>query len=329
MGSPCCSRVVISSQPGPVSSFPSCRRGKKIFWPQKVGGFRWPAERARDGDVETILASSSAAASTSSLSVSGGGEGSKSSPPPNILPARSMKHHEQAAETKINSARERRRQPALLQQQQQQRQLGQVAINTLSARSRTSTCSIVTGSSTQRSDSTCAPSCGSSADSYSSRRSRSRSSASSAGDSHNEGGRSSRSGSSTSTGHRTRPATSYGVSNEGAIPPTSNTAYMQQLSHRSGNSRSNGRENRLRPPKILGQDTPTPSTTPKLPRFRVLDPVFDKHHKYDMVAEERAAQGGEVTGRFGPVHGSSVLAASLLTSELSTPWSHVLRGQKW
>lgn len=71
------------------------------------------------------------------------------------------------------------------------------------------------------------------------------------------------------------------------------------------------------------------SPTPRLPQFKSLDPVFDRHHKYDLIAEERAARGQAITGRFGPMKGSSVLAASLLTSELSTPWSHVLRGQKW
>lgn len=302
-----------------------------------MGGFRWPAERARDGDVESILASSSAAALqasavASSLSVSGGGGGSKSSPPPNMLSARSIKHHEHAAEKNIISAREGRQQPTLQQQQEQQWQLRGQPTNTLSARCRTSTPSNITGGSTQRSDSTCAPSSSSSAGSYSSRLSSFRSSASSPGERQSVGGRSGRS--SSSSGCRTRRTASYGATNQGATPYTSGTAHIQQHSHRS--SRSSGRENRLRPPTILGHGTPPPpssssarSTTPKLPRFRVLDPVFDRHHKYDLVAEERAAQGGQVTGRFGPVHGSSVLAASLLTSELSTPWSHVLRGQKW
>lgn len=60
-----------------------------------------------------------------------------------------------------------------------------------------------------------------------------------------------------------------------------------------------------------------------------LDPAFERHRKFDLIAAERAVQGRDVTGRFGPVDGTSVVAASLLTSELSTPWSHVLRGQKW
>lgn len=111
-----------------------------------------------------------------------------------------------------------------------------------------------------------------------------------------------------------------------------------QLSHRSrgtNSSRSNdngsARERRLRPPALTAQGAmpPAPSSAAKPPRFRSLDPVFDRHHKYDLVADERAAEGMMVTGRFGPIQGPSVLAASLLTSELSTPWSHVLRGQKW
>lgn len=60
-----------------------------------------------------------------------------------------------------------------------------------------------------------------------------------------------------------------------------------------------------------------------------LDSVFERHRKYDMIAAERAKTGGDITGRFGAVNGASIMAASLLTSELSTPWSHVLRGQKW
>lgn len=238
---------------------------------------------------------------------------------------------EQEAETKVVSAREQRQQPLRQQQQEQQQQLRSQAANSLSARSHTSTCSDVTGGSTQRSDSTSAPSCCSSTGSGSSRLSYCRSSASYPGKRQSVSGRSSRSdrsGSSSSTGRRTRRATSYGATNQDTNPFIGSTTHIQQLSHPSS-SRSNRRENRLRPPKILGDDTPPALTTPKLPRFRVLDPVFEKHHKYDLVAQERAAQGGEVTGRFGPVHGSSVLAASQLTSELSTPWSHVLRGQKW
>lgn len=115
-------------------------------------------------------------------------------------------------------------------------------------------------------------------------------------------------------------------------------------------SRRSARENRLRPLSLRQGDPqhrqekrypgrgspsaptlrlPPSSPNPKLPGFRALDPSFDRHHKYDLIAHDRAASGGEITGRFGPVRGSSVVAASLLTSELSTPWSHVLRGQRW
>lgn len=71
----------------------------------------------------------------------------------------------------------------------------------------------------------------------------------------------------------------------------------------------------------------SPCSSP--PRFKRLDPVFEPHRKFDLMAAEQSARGGDVTGRFGPVDGPSVLAASLVTSELSSPWSHVLRGQKW
>lgn len=71
------------------------------------------------------------------------------------------------------------------------------------------------------------------------------------------------------------------------------------------------------------------SSESSLPSFGKLDPVFERHRKYDLIAAQRAARGGDVTDRFGPVDATAVSAASLLTSELSTPWSHMLRGQKW
>ncbi|CAM9278676.1 unnamed protein product [Discosporangium mesarthrocarpum] len=63
-----------------------------------------------------------------------------------------------------------------------------------------------------------------------------------------------------------------------------------------------------------------------LPKYMPLDPVFDPHRKFDLLA---ATSTGPITNRYGPVDSASVLSASHLTSELSTPWSHVLRGQKY
>lgn len=299
----------------------------------KVGGFVWPAERARDGDVETILASSSAAPSVVASSLSSGG-GSNHAPPSMMLEPRSVKQKEKTAEAQVISSRERqRRSPQQEQEQHEQEQLRGEGLNILSARCRASTSSSHSGGSTQRSDSTCAPSSSSSTGSYSSSRQSSfRSTASSFSEHQNRGRRGNSNRSSTSSSsrsrRRTQRPTSYESTNRFA---TLTTVAEQHLSHRS--SKSSARENRLRPPILRAHGTPpTSSSAPsatRLPRVHALDPVFDRHHKYDLIAEERAAQGGEVTGRFGKVQGSSVLAASLLTSELSTPWSHVLRGQKW
>lgn len=324
-----------------------------LFDRNKVGGFIWPAERAREGDVETILVSSSAAASNQSVAESSlpvsGCRGSNHGAPPTMLSPHSVKQHEKAAEAQAVSARERRHRPPQQEQeqeQQKQQQLRGGGLNETPARSRASTSSKHGGGSTHRSDSTCAPSSSSSSiGSYSrSRPSSFRSTAtSSSTEIQNTGrtsisgtsSRSSRSGSSTRSKRRTPRPTSYDATNQGAALATAE----HQLSHRSSNAYGNvssAREHRLRPPTLRAHRTPPPPTrssarsaTSRLSPVRALDPVFDRHHKYDLIAEETAAQGGEVTGRFGKVHGSSVLAASQLTSELSTPWSHVLRGQKW
>lgn len=253
-----------------------------------------------------------------------------------MLSPHSVNQHERAAEAQVLSARERQGRPPR-QEQEQEQQLRGGGLSKLSARSRASTSSNRGGGSTQRSDSTCAPSSRSSSRSStgsytSSRLSSFRSTASSSSEHRNtdrrsNSGRSSRSSASRSRSRAPRP-TSYDATNQGAALVTAG----HQLSHRSNNG--SARENRLRPPTLRAHGTPPPSSSlapsaTKLPRVHALDPVFDRHHKYDLIAQERAAQGGEVTGRFGEVHGSSVLAASQLTSELSTPWSHVLRGQKW
>lgn len=250
------------------------------------------------------------------------------------LSPHSVKQHERAAEAQVLSERERQgRPPKQGQEHDQEKQLRGGGLNKLSARSRASISSNRGGGSTQRSDSTCAPSSRSSTGSYtSSRLSSFRSTASSSSKYQNTGrrsnsSRSSRVSTSSSRSRMPRP-TCYDATNQGPALVTAG----QQLSHRSSNG--SARENRLRPPTLRAHGTPPPSSSSapsasRLPRVHALDPVFDRHHKYDLIAEERAAQGGEVTGRFGKVHGSSVLAASQLTSELSTPWSHVLRGQKW
>ncbi|CAM9408489.1 unnamed protein product [Ectocarpus fasciculatus] len=295
---------------GGVDGDSRAREATKSLTSGEVGGFCWPAERARGGDVETILASSAVAAASngsamaSSRLVSARGESKLSSMPPMMLSARSVKQREQDAEKNVLSAR-RRRTPS----------------------------NGSSGGSTQRSDSTCAPSSSSSIGSYNSSRAPAsfRPSPSSPGDQQENSGRRSIS----SSRSRARRPISYDAAHRVGVAPG---MPQLQLSHRSRgahSSRSNGnssaRERRLRPPSLTAQDAmlPAPSSAAKTPRFRSLDPVFDRHHKYDLVAEERAAEGMVVTGRFGPVQGPSVLAASLLTSELSTPWSHVLRGQKW
>ncbi|CAM9519446.1 unnamed protein product [Ectocarpus sp. 8 AP-2014] len=289
---------------GGVDGDSRAREATKSLTSGEVGDFCWPAERARGGDVETILASSAAAAASngsamaSSRLVSARGE-------PMLLSARSVKQREQDAEKNVLSAR-RRRTPSMG----------------------------YSGGSTQRSDSTCAPSSSSSNGSYSSSRPPAsfQSSLSSQGDQQENSGRRSISSSRSRSRSSARRPMSYDAEHQVGVAPG------MQLSHRSrgtNSSRSNdnvsARERRLRPPALTAQGAmpPAPSSTAKPPRFRSLDPVFDRHHKYDLVADERAAEGMMVTGRFGPIQGPSVLAASLLTSELSTPWSHVLRGQKW
>ncbi|CAM9177655.1 unnamed protein product [Ectocarpus sp. 12 AP-2014] len=288
---------------GGVDGDSRAREATKSLTSGEVGGFCWPAERARGGDVETILASSAAAAASNG-SVMAFSRLISARDEPMLLSARSVKQREQDAEKSVLSAR-RRRTPSMGN----------------------------SGGSTQRSDSTCSPSSSSSIGSYNSSRlpASFRSSLSSQGDQQqNSGRRSSSSSSSSSSRSRSsalRPM-SYDAARQVGVDPG------MQLSHRnSSRSNDNGsaRERRLRPPALTAQGAmpPAPSSAAKPPRFRSLDPVFDRHHKYDLVAEERAAEGMMVTGRFGPVQGPSVLAASLLTSELSTPWSHVLRGQNW
>jgi len=251
-----------------------------------------------------------------------------------MLSARSVKQHEDAAEAMVVSTAERRRQEQ--QEQQEQQQPRGEATKPLSCGGHKSARSNHGGSSTQRSDSTHLASSSSSTGSYnSSGLSTFRSSVSSSGEVRSRGKRSSRSSSSGSSGRRTRRPTSYDATIRDATTLTNNDpAQRQQLSHRSASS--SARENRLRPPALLlGHRTLPPPSSSARPgthhpsRPRALDPVFDRHHKYDLIAEEQAAKGGEVTGRYGEIHGSSVMAANLLTSELSTPWSHVLRGQKW
>ncbi|CAM9726872.1 unnamed protein product [Laminaria digitata] len=281
------------------------REATKSLTSGEVGGFCWPAERAREGDVETILASVSSNASLPPAAGPSSARSRRPNPTPRIS-ARSVQQIEQAAQEK-NSAK------------------------TMSARCRTACSS--GGASTQRSSITTASASSRSSCSYhNSRLSSSR--LSSYGADSNDGN--------SSSGHRTRRPVSHaaGSSNDAA------------RSTGQPSSRRSAKESRLRP-LSLGQGDPlrrqeeryqggdasssrTPRLTssrslsdPKLPSFRALDPSFDRHHKYDVIAHDRAASGGEITGRFGPVRGSSVVAASLLTSELSTPWSHVLRGQKW
>ncbi|CAM9707785.1 unnamed protein product [Hapterophycus canaliculatus] len=291
------------------------REATKSLTSGEVGGFHWPKERSRDGDVETILATASATASNASAGelhpVSTSAKETSKNSPPMRMSARHMKEHERMAEMKVVSSRNQRPSRAPLSPHSG------------------------SGCSTRRSESTCAPSSYLSSDS-STNSSRFLSSRSSA--------RSSREEPQPNVGRRTRRPPSYDKLNPVGISggsSSSNDGGHQQLSHRtrgstSGNrsSRSNGKnnnaqENRLRPQTLLDLGAPALTSAPKHTQLRTLDPVFDRHRKYDLIAEERAAEGSQVTGRFGPVHGDSVLAASLLTSELSTPWSHVLRGQKW
>lgn len=252
-----------------------------------------------------------------------GGRGSTNGQPPMVLSARSVKQHEHAAEAMVVSAAEGRRQ----EQQDRLQPRGQSTNPLSSGRHKSARSNHSSGSSTQRSDST---------GSYnSSRLSTFRSSVSSSGGARSSGQRSSRSSDSGSGGRRTRRPTSYDATvRDAAVLTNKDLDQQKQLSHRS--AKSSARENRLRPPALLlgNRTPPPPSSSARLgthhpPRPRALDPVFGRHHKYDLIAEEKAAKGGEVTGRFGEIHGSSVMAANLLTSELSTPWSHVLRGQKW
>ncbi|CAM9355215.1 unnamed protein product [Choristocarpus tenellus] len=63
-----------------------------------------------------------------------------------------------------------------------------------------------------------------------------------------------------------------------------------------------------------------------LPQFQRLDNSFEKHHKYDIRASTSI---GPITGRYGPIDSASIISNSQLTAELSTPWSHILRGRKY
>lgn len=103
-------------------------------------------------------------------------------------------------------------------------------------------------------------------------------------------------------------------------------SFVEQTSpHSNGSSSKRNKIMRSR----LSKDDEARQHQHQFGRHKDLDPAFDKHRKYDLMAHLRAEEGKEVTGRFGPVDGNSVLAASLLTSNLSVPWSHELRGQKW
>lgn len=267
---------------------------------RKVGGFIWPADRAREGDVDTILASVSSNASLRQ----------PEAPPTSsvMMSARSTMDHERAEEEKVAAAE--------MQNHQQQRpdQRGN-AHDPITGRSSGSS-SVLSGASTWRSDATAVLS----SRSRNSPKWLSSRSSSCSGNSDKGSGDSRR---------RVPRATSHAKANGAVI--------SGHVFRRSGaNSTSSARENRLRPQsirstaadtlqeRVLRQGLSSPS--PSIPR---LDPVFSKHHKYDLVAHTRGACGAEITGRFGPVNEDSVMAASLLTSELSTPWSHVLRGQKW
>ncbi|CAM9125110.1 unnamed protein product [Scytosiphon promiscuus] len=273
------------------------REATKSLTSGEVGDFHWPQERARDGDVETILATASATASSASVGdlhpTSISGRGTSQNAPPMVVSARRMKQHEHAAETTVVSARN---QP----HQQQRDEPSGTARREVSARLRSPlSARDGSGGCTRRSDSTCAPSSSSGGSpTNSSRMLSSRSSASSLRDEQRP-----------NNGRHTRPPLFHDKPHQAGV--------------------IGGRENRLRPRALLDRGRSSLVPAPKSARLRVLDPVFHRHRKYDLIAEERAAEGSQVTGRFGPVHGDSVLAASLLTSELSTPWSHVLRGQKW
>lgn len=240
--------------------------------------------------METILASVSSNTSLPPVTAPSS-FGGKPEDLPVVLSSRSLKQKEQAAQALATASVEER--------YQHQKDLHKEKL-TMSARSRTLPSD---GASTWRSDATAT---------------------------------SSSTGSDSSSRLASSRASSSSRKSSGGNSERRSSTVVQQLSHRSA------RENRLRPPLPGGggsrqqqelqrglSSLPSRSSTPKLRQFKQLDPVFNRHHRYDLIAEEQAARGGEITGRFGPVVGSSVVAASLLTSELSTPWSHVLRGQKW
>ena len=267
--------------------------------------------------METILASVSSNASLPPVAGPSSVRSRRKIPTPK-LSARSVQQYEKAAQEQVIAGGESERKHQLTRCSSQNSPL------TMSARCRTASSS--GGASTRHSGATTASASSRSLSDQSSRLSTSR--LSSCGADSSDGNNS---------GRRTqRPVSHAGNNNDAG-------------STGQPSSRRSARENRLRP-LSLGQGEPqhrqeerypgggapsaptlrSPSTpNPKLPSFRALDPSFDRHHKYDLIADERAASGGEITGRFGPVRGSSVVAASLLTSELSTPWSHVLRGQRW
>lgn len=268
--------------------------------------------------METILASVSSNASLPPAVGSSSVRSRRRTPTPK-LSARSVQQYEKAAQEQVIAGDEQEK------QRQLQRCSSQNPASARSARCRTASSS--GGASTHRSVATTASASSRSCSSQGSRLSTSRLSSYGAGSSDGN-----------SSGRRTRRPVSHAGNNNDAG------------STGQPSSRRSARENRLRP-LSLGQGEPQPrqeerypgggastaptqrlppsSPNPKLPSFRALDPTFDRHHKYDLIAHDRAASGGEITGRFGPVRGSSVVAASLLTSELSTPWSHVLRGQRW
>lgn len=291
-----------------------------------MGGFCWPAERAHDGDVETILASVS---SNASLPPAMGPSSARSRRSRQISPisklsARSVRKYEQAAQEQVVAGGH----------QQERKQLQRCSSSQspasvlTSARCRTASSS--GGASTQRSVATTTSVSSRSRSNHSSRLSTSR--LSSYGANSNDGSRSGRrtqrsvptAGSKSSDAGSTRqPSSCRSVARERRLRPLS--IGQGEPQHRQEEERYQGGDSSSSPALLL----PSPSCS-KPPTCRgALDPSFDRHHKYDLIAHDRAASGGEITGRFGPVRGSSVVAASLLTSELSTPWSHVLRGQRW
>lgn len=309
--------------PSPQTTRDTCVFRLYLTWPtahntMQVGGFVWSAGRRREGNIETMAASSPNCRGGPPV----GGVSTTTSITSSAQSARDL--NEQTAQAQV------------VEELRKQRDSTNQSAN--SARSCTSSNSSGGGSTWRSGATSSSASMPSSASYNTSRLSSARSSCSSNADGITEN--------QCRTRRSTTPPTTRSVqSSENDANSSSGNNTGRQRSHRSTNE-TTPRETRL---GSVSRATPgahgrlqhtarrrnpaippaSPATARQLSQFKTLDPVFQPHHKYDLIAQERAARGGEVTGRFGPVDGSSVLAASLLTSELSTPWSHVLRGQKW